>query len=106
MAIAAIEDWPPLSTQPIGFQPDGTVVELHPPTLPDQLVTIAGAATEPPPPPMLTLDAGEPVTAGEVLPIGWNLFLDTETHTPLLFNSDGLSVVAPDDGENYPISVT
>ena len=96
-----LEDWPPLSTQPIGVQADGTVVELYPPDLPNQLVVIDGP-TEELPPPTLMLGAGEPVTEGEALPAGWNLFIPTEPGEPVLFDGG----TAPADGANYPISVT
>jgi hypothetical protein len=102
-APTAIEDWPALSTQPYGVQADGTVVQLYPPDLPDQLLTVAGG---PQPPPVLTLGAGSAVTAGDILPAGWNLFIDTATSTPSLIDADGSTTAAPDDGENYPISVT
>jgi hypothetical protein len=97
------EDWPPLATQPYGVQTDGTVVQLYPPDLPDQLLTISGGT---PTPPVLTLGAGEPVTANEVFPAGWTLFLDTATNTPVLYDADGETTEAPDDGVAYPISVT
>jgi hypothetical protein len=100
----AIEDWPALSTQPYGVQADGTVVQLYPPDLPDQLVTIAGGT---PPPPVLTLGAGSPITGGTVFPTaGWNLFIDGTTNEPTLYDADGETTEAPDDGVVYLISVT
>ena len=104
-APTAIEDWPALATQPYGVQADGTVVQLYPPDLPDQLLTVEGPVTAPPPP-VLTLGAGSAVTAGAIFPAGWNLFIDTATATPSIIDADGTTTAAPDDGAAYPISVT
>ena len=100
MAIAAIEDWPPLSTQPIGVQLDGTVVELHPPTLPDQLVTIEGGTGGETP--TVSLGAAEAVEENAVLPEGqWLVIVDAE---PQIITSDG-AALAPATGDIWPISV-
>ena len=102
-----LEDWPALSTQPIGVQSDGqTVVMLHPITSPGQLLTISSGDAPTPPPPTLTLGSGSAVTAGTILPEGWVLFIDQATGAPQIIDADGSATEAPDDGEIYPISVT
>jgi hypothetical protein len=101
-----LEDQPPLNTSIIGVRPDGTVWAYQP-NAPDGSGMVELSAATTPPPPVLTLGAGSAITSGEIfLTPGWNLFLDTATHTPLLFDADGTTTTAPDDGEVYPISVT
>jgi hypothetical protein len=103
--MANLEDQPPLNTSIIGVRPDGTVWAYQPNAADGSgMVELGGGA--PPTPPVLALGAGSAITSGAIFPAGWNLFLDTATHTPVLYDADGTTTVAPDDGEVYPISVT
>lgn len=57
-----LEDYPPLSTQPIGLQADGTVVMLFP-IGPTQLATVAGGPVT-----LADLPTADPLVAGQI----WN----------------------------------
>lgn len=94
------EDYPPLSTQPIGLQADGAVVMLHPITEPGQLVTIAGGSGGEEP--TVSLGAPSAVDENDVLPEGqWLMIADGE---PEILTSDG-TALAPVTGDAWPISV-
>ena len=117
------EDFPRLSTQPIGVQDDGTVVKLYPPGISSrsvnpplnppmwnldpppldvsgQLVTIAGT------PPTVSMGAGETVSEDEILSHqGYVVFVDTATGDASLIESDGTTTEAPADGTAYPLTV-
>lgn len=93
------EDFPPLSTQPIGVQGDGAVVMLHPITAPGQLVTLAGGSGGEQP--TVTLGEPEVFDAGDPLPAGQWLFA---VGSPTITASDG-TTPAPATGDAWPISV-
>ena len=95
------EDWPPMSTQPIGVQPDGQVNLLYPLDLPGQLINLTETT-----PPTVSMGAGEAVSEDEVLSHdGYVVFVDTATGEASLIQSDGETTTAPADGTAYPLTV-
>jgi hypothetical protein len=95
------EDWPPLSTQPIGVQSDGsTVVMLHPTTLPDQLLTISSGDTPTPPPPSYSLGAAITLPYTGTLTDGWYVLVSLdEPGEAEMFETEG--GIPPYPGGNW-----